>query len=179
MMKNNTHTITRWIHWLMATLIITIIIMGYYMRIVHDLFYYPIHKSLGVIAFIFIFIRLYVRVTNPWKSSASGTENEKLVHIVHCTLLALLLLMPISGMLNSGFGGYGIAIFGFEIIPKSLDINGGYVPFNGDVSAVSKLIHEYLGYLFSGLIVMHVIAALKHHYWNKDETLNRMLNRSS
>ncbi|MEW6989652.1 cytochrome b [Colwelliaceae bacterium 6441] len=178
-MKNNQHLFTRAIHWSMAILTITIIVMGFYMAYVHDLALYPLHKSLGVIAFVFILFRLYARLKNPWQSSSLGSSQEKLVHIVHWLLLGLLLLMPISGMLNSGFGGYGISLFGLEIIPSNFDPSGKVIAFNGAIANLGKRLHEINGYIFSAFILLHVGAALKHHFIDKDDTLNRMLNRQS
>ncbi|MFT5427113.1 MAG: cytochrome b561, partial [Gammaproteobacteria bacterium] len=39
-------------------------------------------------------------------------------------------------------------------------------------------VHEYGGLILVIIIGLHVLAALKHHLLNKDNTLNRMLGRN-
>jgi cytochrome b561 len=40
---------------------------------------------------------------------------------------------------------------------------------------IAGLVHEYLSYSIIGLTVLHVSAALKHHFIDKDDSLIKML----
>lgn len=75
--------------------------------------------------------------------------------------------------------GYGISLFTIELVPKQLDLQGNVVPFQAQMAYIGKKTHEILAYFFTGLILLHMFAALKHHFWDKDDTLNRMLGRNS
>ena len=178
-MNNTKDNMTRIIHWVSAILLLFLIGLGFYMTISEfDAYNFYLHKSLGVVAFIFIIIRLYWRKKQAWKSSSAGSSQEKLVSFVHKLLLVLFILMPISGFLNSGFGGYGIYLFDLDIIPKNHDAEGNYLAFNQFLSNAGRLIHEIIAYAFTALVVLHIVASLKHHFIDKDNTLNRMLNRN-
>lgn len=169
------HHITRTIHWSMAALIITLLALGLYMTSYHNHEIYPLHKSLGVIALIALLIRLYWRARYPWVSSMEGSTKEKAVKFAHLSLLALLTLMPVSGMLLSGAGGYGVNLFGLELIPSSFDENGKAIPFNAALSTLGYSSHAILAYILIALVGLHIAAALKHHFIDKDKTLVRMV----
>lgn len=176
-MTGSTQRITRIIHWSMALLVIIMIILGYYMKNFKAYEYYALHKSIGVLMSLAILVRLYWRFTAPWVSSAKGGSNEKLVHFAHNTIIILLLLMPVTGFILSGLGGFGVAIFGAELIPANYDESGKVIPYNAMLSSFGYAAHEIISYLLSALLVIHISAALKHHYYNKDDTLMRMLGK--
>lgn len=176
-MTNGTERLTRIIHWSMAVLVITLITLGFYMKNFEIFEYYRLHKSLGVIAGIAILVRIYWRIKAPWLSSAEGSNSEKLVHYAHYGILVLLLLMPITGIFLSGLGGHGVSLFSLELIPTNYDENGKAIPFNAMLSSFGYTAHELISYALSALLILHIAAALKHHYHNKDDTLIRMLGK--
>ena len=171
--------ITRCIHWTMAVLIIGLITLGFYMTTTESFNLYSLHKSFGVLALCFLVFRFIWRTINPWQSSARNTPQERLVAIAHRSLLALLLLMPVSGFFISGFGGYGVALFGLQIIPSNFNENGEAVAISETLAELGYLTHEVIAYLFSALIAGHIAAAIKHHFVNEDNTLKRMLGLST
>lgn len=174
-MKQHQERVTRAIHWSVAALVIFLLALGFYMTNTESFGYYPLHKSLGVIALMAVIARLYWRIKHPWSSSMKGTGKEKTVKIAHTALIVLLVLMPITGMCLSGFGGYGVKLFGLELIASNYDEAGNAVPFNAFLADFGYAAHEIVGYVLSALIVLHVLAALKHHLIEKDNTLTRML----
>jgi len=166
------------IHWLFALFIICMLSLGIYMANTnYDLPTYQLHKSLGVVFFGIMFIRIYSTIKYPWQSSAIGTNYEKVVSIVHFFLLFLMVLMPVSGVLSSGFSGFSVHLFNIIIVPENISVAGEIVPFNAAAYKAAKTLHWVSGYTLSALIVLHVLAAFKHHYFNKDKTLKRMLLR--
>lgn len=175
--KTSTHFITRLIHWCMAVLIIFIVILGFYMVNFESYGLYPLHKSFGIVALVAIIFRLGWRVAHPWQSSVEGAKSEKLVKRAHLILIILLALMPITGICFSGFGGYGVSVFGASLIPSQHDEAGVAIPFNVFLSDFGYAAHEVVAYLFTALLIVHVLAALKHHIIDKDNTLKRMLGR--
>lgn len=169
---------TRVIHWIMAALIVLLLISGFYMVNAQAYPLYPWHKSLGVVAAIAIIIRLYWRSRQQWVSSAKGTRLERPVKFVHYLILALLVLMPLSGFMLSGFGGYGVALFGFEIIPSNFNASGEAVAYNEKLAALGYFFHPPLAIVLTALLSLHIVAALKHHFFDKDDTLRRMLGKT-
>ena len=177
-MSAKKHRGTRVIHWVMAALTLLLICMGFYMTEFEAYAQYPLHKSLGVIALLAILFRLYWRSKHPWESSAAGSKQEPIVHLMHLSLLILLVLLPVSGMMHSGFGGYGVALFGAELIPHNHKADGVTQPFNAPLSAFGQRIHRVLGYSPGVLVALHILAALKHHFVDKDDTLTRMMGKN-
>ena len=166
------------IHWLFALFIICMISIGIYMtNTTYDLPTYQLHKSLGVIFFGIMFIRIYSTIKYPWQSSAIGSNYEKVVNIAHFGLLVLMVLMPVSGLLSSGFSGFSVHLFNIIIVPENIGELGEIVPFNATVYETAKSLHWISGYTLVTLIILHALAAFKHHYIDKDKTLKRMLFR--
>ena len=166
-------------HWFSALIIIGLLATGLYMADGNDYRLYDWHKALGVIALAVIIIRLIMRYKYPWPSAAIGTPLQNLTLSVHQFLLLASLLMPISGLLYSGFGGYGINIAGIELIPSFYNTQGQVIAPNIMVSNLGHFIHQYLGYLLAIVVLAHLIAALKHHFLDRDDTLSRMLTGNS
>ena len=176
-MKQNNLKLTVAIHWLMALLIIGVITVGLYMAYTHTVPLYAWHKSFGLIALLLIIVRLVWRKKQPWQSAAKGSKQEGFVKVIHNLLLLGLVLMPITGMLYSGFLGFGFSLFDWVLVPRNLDENQQVVPYHQAIGALGKTLHWIIGYVFTALISLHIIAALKHHFIDKDDTLIRMLNR--
>ncbi|CAG8998303.1 MAG: Cytochrome b561 [Candidatus Celerinatantimonas neptuna] len=179
---NNKHRlshITISLHWLIALTIIGLWIVGYYMM--HWSVYplYDIHKSIGVIVFLFIVVRVIWRLFEGWPVPV--TQYQKMEHllaqIVHWVLLISTITMPVFGMLWSGASGYGFGIFHFQIIHAN--INSGHphqvIPYSVFWAKVGEIGHVYNAYILLGALALHIIGALKHHLVDKDGLLLRML----
>ena len=88
-------------------------------------------------------------------------------HLAHLALYALLAGLFVSGYLISTADGLGIEVFGWFELPATL---------TGDNQEdLAGEIHEILAWLLMGLVGVHMLAALKHHFINKDQTLTRMI----
>ncbi|NVK25610.1 MAG: cytochrome b [Gammaproteobacteria bacterium] len=162
----------------MALIVIGLIALGFYMANTESYQFYDLHKSFGVIASLFLIARLVWRKFYPWRSSANGTKQARLVRFAHRLILILLLLMPLSGFLISGFGGHGVGVFGLQIIPSNYNDSGLAVRHNEFLTELGYFMHELVAYLLTALLVLHIAAALKHHLIDKDDTLKRMLGTS-
>ena len=67
--KQKLSSTTVWLHWIIAIMIIGLLIVGVYMEENEVYRLYPIHKSLGVIVFGFVIIRVIWRIKNGWPTS--------------------------------------------------------------------------------------------------------------
>ncbi len=86
--------------------------------------------------------------------------------------------MPVSGMMYSGLGGYGIKVFGWVMVSGNKNsITGQTEPIHASLAQLGQTTHEWLGYLLAGAIILHIAGAFKHHLIDKDRTLLRMLGR--
>lgn len=85
--------------------------------------------------------------------------------------------MLLSGILISGYlistaDGKPINVFGLFNVPATLTDAGSQADLAGNV-------HLWLAWSVVVLSVVHGLAALKHHFIDKDATLKRMLGKSS
>lgn len=177
-LKNTTKNygiMTKILHWLIAILILTLISLGWYITTINYYHpYYPqlfrLHKSLGIITFFFAVINLIWYFTNISPALPPQMKTWEIVAAksTHLILLLLTILMPISGYFISTAAGEGIQVFNLFQIPALFAHGHPYENLAGKV-------HYWLGYSMAGLVAIHALAALKHEFWNKDNTLKRML----
>ena len=168
--------LARALHWWMAALIIGLVGLGLYMTDQPDSdpkwALYDLHKSLGVVAFTLVLVRLaWRRASPPPDPSASLSDLEKsAAHAAHFLLYAAMIALPVSGYLDSAFGGYHISVFGLFDVPLLLGKND-------TLFKLAERTHGLIGYGLILLVAVHAGAALKHHFVARDDVLRRMLGR--
>lgn len=162
------------LHWWVALLIFIAFPLGIYM---HDLPFSPTklklfswHKWLGVTVFMFVVIRIYWRLRHSPPNLPDSMSNwQKLVsHVAHNLLYLLMVAIPLSGWLMSSAKGFQTVLFGVLPIPDLLSKDK-------ELGNLLAIVHQTLNFSFLALIVMHVLAVLKHHFIDKDVILRRML----
>ena len=127
-------TSMRVLHWLMALLILGQIFGGWFMTpydearepLVGQLYWW--HKSFGLLAFLFIFIRLTNRLRHvpPELPQSLPAFDRKLAHFAHWAIYFLIVMLPITGYTLSSTFEYsdGITFFGIhvpELFPEERD----------------------------------------------------------
>ncbi len=164
----------KWLHWLIALMVIGMLGIGLYMTGMRispqKIQLYMTHKSIGLTVLALMLVRVAYRLKNPapalpvdmpsWQKAAS--------HVSHALLYLLLLAMPISGWLMNGASGFPMKYFGLVRVPD-------FVARNQESLALFKTIHFYIAWTLIALIAVHVLAALKHHFIDRDSVLRRML----
>jgi cytochrome b561 len=126
------------------------------------------HRSLGITIFAVVVLRLAWRSTHPAPPLPSDTPRfmELISQLTHWLLYALLLLMPVTGYLQSADGrpvSY-FGLFNLPQLPKDKTL--------GDVANVLHLLGQWGVYTLVGL---HVGATVWHVAIRRDGLLNRML----
>ena len=170
------------LHWIIAIVIISLCLMGLVMTEKEVWFLYPIHKSIGVSIFALILARVVWRMRQGWPLPIRkyAQYEQALAKLVHWVLIVATVLMPVSGMLLSGVGGHGIALFSWELVAPhhSLTKPDEALPYSEFWTGVGKSGHEIIGYILIAAIVLHIAGALKHHVFDRDMTLRRMLGKN-
>ena len=166
------------LHWLVAAIVIGLFLLGYWMV---DLSYYDpwyqqgpdLHRSIGIILFAIMVIRLIWKTTQTQPSPLSNySKFERVVgHIVHNLLYLLVFVIMLSGYLISTADGRGIEVFGLFSVPSLGELFS-------EQEDIAGFVHEYAAYIIAFMVGLHALAALKHHFIDKDITLKRMLGRS-
>ncbi|MBS7664370.1 cytochrome b [Pseudomonas lalucatii] len=165
------------LHWLVALAVFGLFGLGYWMVGLN--YYSPwyktapeLHKSIGLLLFAVMLARmLWRRVSPPPASLPSHGRLTRLgSRLGHSSLYFGLFVLMISGYLISTAEGRGIAVFGLFEVPATLTS----IPRQEDLAG---LVHEYLAWALVIFAGVHALAALKHHFIDRDATLRRMLGR--
>ena len=162
------------LHWLISLMIFCMLLLGFYMSDLplspDKLKFYSWHKWAGVTVFLLVIIRLGWRITHtpPAMPEEMPQLQQVTATIFHFALYALMFLIPLSGWLMSSAKGFQTVWFGVLPIPDLL-------PKDKVVGDALKEVHQALNLLMIGILIVHVFAALKHHFIDKDNVLKRML----
>lgn len=162
------------LHWLMALGLIGSFALGLYMTELplspDKLKLYSWHKWAGVSLFLIVLVRLGWRLTHP----APPLPDSVLPLLrlasaaTHAALYVLMIAVPVSGWLMSSAKGFQTVWFGVLPLPDLLAKDKAL----GDALVT---VHETLNYVLLAIVVLHVVAALKHHFVDRDVVLVRML----
>src|SRR5262249_49338548 len=120
-------------------------------------FYVNLHKSTGLTLALLILIRIVWRLRHPPPQLPSivPTWEQRAAHWSHVALYACMLGMPLSGYVASNFSKYGVKLFNAIALPP-------WGPENPQIYAIFNTTHIALSYLLVSLIVVHVLAAVRH-----------------
>ncbi len=169
-----------WLHWMIAALIIGQLIGG---KVMHAMDpaplkfeLYQLHKSFGFIILALSVARLLWRLGHKPPALPDGMKPfEKIgAKLSHIAFYILMIGIPISGWVMVSSSPYIIETKIFKLIPV-FDLPG--VPRTEGFNALTKDVHEYMAIAIAALLVLHIGAALKHHFVEKDDVLNRMAPR--
>lgn len=170
------------LHWLIALGIIGMLIVGKYMHALPDsdpskFDLYQLHKSFGITILALSVARLLWRLVNPVPRLPPQMKwwERYAAHTSHFLLYVLMVAIPLSGWALASSSPLGIPTlwFGQFEVPHLPGLQG-----YADQHAVERQaheVHEWLGNLMILLLLIHVGAALKHHFWDRDNVLTRML----
>lgn len=185
------------LHWLIGLLLLAMLALGFWMHeLPKDLpdvaavdlfdlgiytlqlsepmspraFYFNLHKSIGATLLLLILFRVFWRLAHaaPDFPATMQTWEKKLAAAVHHLLYLLMLLLPVSGLLMTLYSKYGLLWFGIKVF-EGLD--------KPQLRDIFKEMHEIIAIALLTLIVLHVLAALKHQWLDRDEIMSRILLR--
>lgn len=162
------------IHWLTLLMVLGLVVVGLLMQELPNspskIQIYGLHKSFGLTVLVLTVLRLVWRLAAGVPRPVPGTPRwqRAAASVTHGALYVLLLAMPLSGWLYNSASGFGLKWFGLFSLPKL----GGYDP---GVKQFALAAHETLFLALVAIVTVHALAALKHHYVNRDATLTRML----
>ncbi|HUB88826.1 MAG TPA: cytochrome b, partial [Dyella sp.] len=130
---------------------------------------YALHKSIGLTVLGLFALRLAWRLYDgapPDEPMPRWQRN--MAHATHALLYLFILAMPLSGWLFNSLHGYPLQWFKLFNLPPLAAKNDALSHLAGEV-------HEWLFYLLLVVLAGHAGAALKHHFFDRDNVLRRML----
>ena len=162
------------LHWLIALAISATFGLGLYMYQLPlsptKLKIYSWHKWAGVTIFLLVLLRIVWRRTHRPPEPVAGMPAWQHVaaNLTHGLLYVLMIAVPLSGWLMSSAKGFQTVYFGMVPLPDLL-------AKNKELGNALTLVHKTLNFTLAGLVALHVLAAVKHHFFDRDEVLARML----
>lgn len=177
MLKNTETTygsVSKAFHWGVFVLVSLMLICGFFMEDLPESIQgtaYMLHKSTGLLILGLMVLRLVWHWTNKvpvFPSTMSGAQ-KFVARFVHWLFYIILLAMPLNGWIMSTAAGRIPTFYGLFSIPFP-----GIEPNESLANTLADL-HEIFAYVLLFLILGHTLAALKHHFMDKDDILTRMM----
>jgi cytochrome b561 len=167
--------LARAFHWLIAALIIAQGAIGLVMVEMGltpaKVRVFALHKSIGMTILALVLLRIAWRLTErrPADPPAMPRWQRRMAHAMHVVLYLLILALPLSGWWFNSAANAPLVWFGLVDVPG---LTRGYDPV---WKPRALFLHETLFWLLVALLVVHVGAALWHHFKQRDDVLKRML----
>ena len=158
--------VSRYAHWMTATLMLILVPMGMFLSLLpprsadRDAFL-AAHQSLGKAVMILVVLRLLWLIRTPpaQPSSHLAGWEAQMARATHTALYRVMLTFPVSGILMVLGGGAALTLLGVTVRN----------PFRSSAAAGSfwTVCHDWvLPLLFFLLILTHVAAVIKHHFFD-------------
>jgi cytochrome b561 len=96
----------------------------------------------------------------PWEHRVAG--------LAHLLLYAVMVALPLTGLVTAWAQNRGVTVFGLFTIPAA-------IAADRPLGRTLKGLHELIGNAMLLLVVLHALAALRHHFILRDAVLRRML----
>lgn len=178
MLKNTSNTfgaITKCIHWLLFVLLVIQFTLGTLYALAtqnspQQSQFITWHKSVGLtILFVGLLFMIWKHMNiRPQPANVDPAWKHLVAKIVQHTMLLLVLITPILGYGLSCASGYAVDYFAWFTLPCLFEKNEQW-------ALILDKSHILLGLTLLSLIMLHMLAALHHHFIVKDNVLKRML----
>jgi cytochrome b561 len=180
MLKNSSSgfgKVTIVIHWISALVIAGQFSLGLYMLSLdyYDPYYLVLpyfHKSIGILFALLLVFRITWTLANPRPDAAPGVANweRRIAVLTQMTMLGLLMVVVTLGYLISTADGKSIHVFNWFEVPATVTSIENQEDWAGEW-------HYRFALSVIVLAAVHILAAFKHHFINRDTTLLRMLGK--
>jgi len=163
------------LHWLLAALIVAAFFIGVSMVDLplspRRLRLYNWHKWLGVGVLVLSAARLLWRAAGhpaPPLPAHTPRWQQHAYRGTHLVFYALFFVVPLLGWAYTSAVGVPVVWFGWLPLPDFVPRDK---PFGDDVL---RPLHEVASYLLAAIVVLHVAAAFKHEFVDRDHLFARM-----
>ena len=181
-MIGNSSTAWGWpaktLHWMGAVMILILLLHGWWMTHMtprpERLANYAWHSALGYDLLVLFVLRLLWRWMNTVPDLPVNTARWERIaaHAGHAGLYLLMIVTSLSGWVVA-------ATFR---TPMLADLFGLSVPTPAMITSIDRSLrgvieetHKNLAYVLAALVILHIAAALWHHFAKKNDVLRRML----
>lgn len=160
---------SRVFHWISALLLLGTWLLMLLYSYTDSKVYIGLHKAFGISVLFWMIARVINRVFMKAPPSMPMPKWQAIIaHLTHFALYALLIAMPITGLLMSVYGGRPVDMFGLFQIPVFVTPDRGMARFYNDVHA------NIIWPMIIAFTLAHIGAALYHQFIKKDGLMDRM-----
>lgn len=164
----------KFFHWMIALIVMGMLSFSFFLGDLPDAWIpsaFTVHKSFGltVLGLVILYLINLMRKGKPPLPASVPKWQHYASRIVHSSLFILLLAMPLSGWIMSTAANRSPVYFWLVTLPFP-----GISPDQTLASFFNKS-HKTMALILIGFVIVHIAAALKHHFLDKDEVLKRML----
>lgn len=176
------NTITGWgsvsraLHWVLGLAIIFMLAYGWWMNHIvarpDRFFHRSIHADIGYVILLLMAARLIWRAIHPVPAPPADTPRWEWIaaRTNHWALYLVTMVVAVLGWAHSGAHKPDYASwFGLFRVPQFTSTNKANADFYEDW-------HIYGAYLLIALVVIHILAALYHHFVKRDHVTARMVD---
>lgn len=161
------------LHWSIALLACTQLALGKFAEVEPQKSgedFFQLHASLGLLVLGLMLVRIFWRLTQKMPAPFPLPGKQRLImRLMTLAFYVVLILLPVSGWRLSSGLGESISFFGMIDVPM---FPGG---IDKELAEQCEERHELLGNVLLVLFALHSLAALKHHFIDRDSLLRRML----
>lgn len=170
------------LHWLTAATIFAQLWIGFWMQELARGSFARFqalqwHKSLGLTILVLSVARLAWRLMNPAPPPPPhlAPGEQRLARAAHYGLYFLIVAVPLAGWATVSASPLGLPTELYGVI------NWPHIPMFANATdpqateQLMKNIHQILVFSLVGLLLLHILAAVRHQYLLKDNVLARML----
>lgn len=164
------------LHWVIAIAILYMVYLGKSME--DDYAAIQLHKSLGITILALSLLRLIWRFVDPPPPLPSGMPPLERIgaRVSHWGFYLLMIFIPLSGWALASASSFKTKVWGVIELPKLPGFAGLDADQLESVHHRVEGVHETLAFwILLPLVVLHVAAALKHHFRDRDNVLTRMI----
>jgi cytochrome b561 len=160
------------LHWLLAAALAASFCVGVFMS---DLAASPLklrlynwHKWAGITILALSALRLAWRLAHPPPPDVAMPAWQRgVARLTHRTMYGLFFAVPLAGWAYSSAAGFPVVLFGVLPLPD-------FVPADKALAEAIVPWHAGLAFALAGIVLVHVAAAIKHHFVDRDGLLGRM-----
>ncbi len=172
----NWGSVSRLFHWTLGIAIIGMLGYGWWMNHIparpDRFFHRSIHADIGYVVLLLMVVRLVWRAMNPVPALPAGTPawERALAWINHWALYVTTIVVALLGWAHSGAHKPDYADwFGLFRVPQ-------FTSENRDNARFFEHWHIWLAYVLIGLVTLHILAAIYHHFIKRDRVTARMVS---
>jgi cytochrome b561 len=132
--------------------------------------YFSWHKWIGVTVFALVLVRILWRATHaaPALPASTPAWERRAAHAGHAALYLLMVAVPLTGYFYTSAAGIPVVYLGIWQMPT-------FIGPDTALKGILRTAHVTLDYTLLAVVVLHVLAVIKHHLFDRQNILARML----